>query len=224
MKFVLKAINRNTPEQELLDDLKKVALKLGKDKMTMEEYNNNGGKYHSGTMGTRFGSWNKALEKAGLKITNQISISEKELFQNLEEVWIKLGHQPQRREMTKENSNYSERPYINRYGSWMKALETFVEYINSDDDKNEEPIIEEVIQEKEFKHKTKRLPSERLKVQVLMRDGNKCALCGIIVTGDNIHFDHIKPWSKGGETVLENLQILCEPHNLVKGTLEYPEK
>ncbi len=62
-----------------------------------------------------------------------------------------------------------------------------------------------------------------MKVQVLMRDGNKCRLCGIILTGKNIHFDHIKPWSKGGETVLENLQILCEHHNLAKGNLEYPE-
>jgi len=74
------------------------------------------------------------------------------------------------------------------------------------------------------KHKTRRFPSERLKVQVLMRDGNKCRLCGIIVTGANIHFDHIKPWSKGGETVLENLQVLCELHNLAKGTLEYQFK
>jgi len=37
------------------------------------------------------------------------------------------------------------------------------------------------------------------------------------VTGDNTHFDQIKPWSKGGETVLENLQVLCAKHNLAKG-------
>ena len=53
-----------------------------------------------------------------------------------------------------------------------------------------------------------------------MRDGNKCRLCGITVTGENIHFDHIKPWSKGGETVLENLQVLCNVHNLAKGNLD----
>lgn len=77
--------------------------------------------------------------------------------------------------------------------------------------------------EQVFKHKTKRLPSERLKVQVLIRDGNKCRLCGITLEGDNIHFDHIFPWSKGGETILENLQILCIKHNIVKGNLEPPE-
>jgi len=88
-------------------------------------------------------------------------------------------------------------------------------------DKNEEPVMEEKIQEKGFKHKTKRFPSERLKVQVLMRDGNKCRLCGVILTGDNIHFDHILAWSKGGETTLANIQVLCKTHNLAKGNIGY---
>ena len=69
-------------------------------------------------------------------------------------------------------------------------------------------------------HKTTRQISERLKVRVLIRDGNMCKLCGVTVTGDNIHFDHIKPWSKGGETVLENIQVLCAKHNLAKGNLD----
>lgn len=134
--------------------------------------------------------------------------------------------------MIRSISKYSERPYINKFGTWRKSLEAFVEYINSDLEQNQE-IEETGLEEKDvdaiigkeniFKHKTKRDISLRLKVQVLMRDGNKCKLCGIIVTGENIHFDHIKPWSKGGETVLENLQILCAPHNLAKGDIEYPE-
>jgi hypothetical protein len=56
-----------------------------------------------------------------------------------------------------------------------------------------------------------------------MRDGNKCKLCGKILTGDEIHFDHIVSWSKGGETTLENLQVLCAKHNLAKGNVEYIE-
>jgi len=58
----------------------------------------------------------------------------------------------------------------------------------------------------------------------LIRDGNKCRLCGVTVTGENIHFDHVLAWSKGGETVLENMQVLCELHNLAKGNLEYDIK
>lgn len=229
MKFELNTYNRNRTDQELLDDLKKVAINLGKNKIKKSEYSENG-KYYSETLARRFGSWNKALEEAGLQINVQRNISYEELFKNIEEVWIKLGRQPIYKEIKQPLSKYSTQPYEKRFGTWRKALEAFIEYINSDKDENQE--IEENEQdeknfdavETEFKHKTKRNISLRLKVQVLMRDGNKCKLCGTTVTGEDIHFDHKDPWSKGGETVLENLQVLCAPHNLAKGNLEYNKK
>ena len=225
MKYQLKDFNRNIPDAELLDDLKRVADKLGIDRLSSRDYDSNGGKYTAGTIGVRFGSWNNAIEKAGLKLVIKRNTSEQELFKNIEEVWVKLGRQPVSRDMKRPLSEFSTGVYISKFGSFRKALEAFVEYINSDNVEDQEiQDIEnssEQTQENEivFKHKTKRLPSERLKVQVLMRDGNKCRLCGIILTGENIHFDHILPWSKGGETVLENLQVLCAHHNLVKGNL-----
>lgn len=223
MKYELNDYNRNKTDQELLVDLKRVAEQLRTDSLASREYLRKG-KYSDKLIMRRFGGWNKALEKAGLKITQERNISENELFQNIEEVWIKLGRQPMGREMKQPLSKYSRRPYLSKYGSWMKALVAFIQNMNTDDDQNQE--MEEnnsdLIQEDEivFKHTTKRDTSLRIKVQVLMRDGNKCRLCGITVEGDNIHFDHIKPWSKGGETVLENLQILCATHNLAKSNLE----
>jgi inorganic pyrophosphatase len=226
MEYKLNIYHRNTPDQDLLDDLKKVADKLETRKLSSRDYDKNGGKYTAGTVGVRFGGWNNALEKAGLEFVHQRNVSQEELFKNIEEIWVKLGRQPVHRDLDSSISKYSTYQYIVQYGTWRKALEAFIEYINSDEIKNDEPLIEEVIQEKqiEFKHKTKRFPSERLKVQVLMRDGNKCNLCGITVTGEDIHFDHIKPWSKGGETVLDNIQVLCAKHNLAKGDLEYNEQ
>ena len=125
-------------------------------------------------------------------------------------------------------SVFSAASYIGKFGTFRKTLEAFIEFINSDKDIEEEDEVADIAtenQEKEilFKHKTKRFPSERLKVQVLMRDGNRCRLCGITVTGDNIHFDHILAWSKGGETTLENIQVLCETHNLAKGNIGYDD-
>lgn len=228
MKYQLKDFNRNVPDEDLLNDLKAVAENLGLDKITSRQYDSAGGKYTSGTMGVRFGSWNKALAKAGLNTVMKHNPSKLELFQNLEEVWIKLGRQPVFRDMKKPFSNFSALPYRTRFGTFRNALIAFVEFINSTKSEEIEPFWREEIsnelpqkEETEYKHKTKRLPSDRLKVQVLMRDGNKCRLCGITLIGDNIHFDHIKPWSKGGETVLENLQVLCDTHNLAKGNLDY---
>ncbi len=50
--------------------------------------------------------------------------------------------------------------------------------------------------------------------QLGKRDGGKCTKCG---STDDLHFDHIIPWSKGGSSsTAENVQLLCERHNLQK--------
>jgi hypothetical protein len=225
MKYQLKEFNRNVPAEDLLGDLKLVAEKLGVNKISSRQYDDNGGKYASATIGVRFGGWNSALKRAELNLVHRRDVSEVELFKNLEEAWVNIGRQPTSRDMKSSASKFSTHQYVSKFGAWRKALEEFVNYINSTNPAEESVgetegnVVE--ISKPIYKHKTRRLPSERLKVQVLMRDGNKCRLCGITLTGDNIHFDHITPWSKRGETVLENLQILCSKHNLAKGDLEY---
>ena len=67
---------------------------------------------------------------------------------------------------------------------------------------------------------TENLPHQRLiptevKLAVWKRDKGQCILCH---SQDNLHFDHIIPFSKGGSSLLtENIQILCARHNLSKG-------
>ena len=59
----------------------------------------------------------------------------------------------------------------------------------------------------------------RLRNAVLDRDGHKCLFPGCNAT-NALHADHIVPVAKGGTTVLENLQTLCDWHNLSKGNRE----
>ncbi|MER2514411.1 MAG: HNH endonuclease [Nitrosomonas ureae] len=52
--------------------------------------------------------------------------------------------------------------------------------------------------------------------KALQRDRFRCCACGAspsITLGVALEIDHIKPWSKGDETVIENLQTLCTSCN-----------
>lgn len=53
-----------------------------------------------------------------------------------------------------------------------------------------------------------------VKLAVWKRDNARCTQCG---STDNLHFDHILPFSKGGTSLKEeNIQLLCARHNLKK--------
>ncbi len=225
MKFELSPNNRNLSDEELLSDVNKVAKQLGKDSVTLEEYNEKG-RVHSTTLTRRFGSWFDVLERADLKPSrSKLNISDDELFKNLEEVWIKLGRQPKYTEMKTPLSKYSSGTYENRFGTWMNGLQIFVDYINEDtDEENLQNDSIETIQmnntEERIVHKTKRDISDRLRFRILMRDGFTCRSCGkspMKERGVELHVDHILPWSKGGETIPDNLETKCKQCNLGKG-------
>jgi hypothetical protein len=56
---------------------------------------------------------------------------------------------------------------------------------------------------------------EAVKSAVLERDGEVCVYCGN--SDGPFHFDHVFPWSRGGEHTVDNLVISCAPCNLEKG-------
>lgn len=65
-----------------------------------------------------------------------------------------------------------------------------------------------------FSEASKRPPIPKEVVDVVWnRDGGKCVYCG---SQKNLHLDHIIPFSKGGDSSVENLQILCQECNLKK--------
>src|SRR3989338_159804 len=222
MKFELDNYNRNTPDETLIADLKRVANDLGKSP-TIDEYNERGN-YHATTITRHFGNWFKALEIAGLEKTRSpLNISEEELFKNIEEIWLKLGRQPRYQEIQKPLSKYSAGTYDNRFGSFRKALEAFVVYMNNEEAASSEVGIKNLSIEPIAKHKTKREINWRLRFIVMRRDNFKCKNCGRSPATDPriiLHVDHVKAWAKGGETVLENLQTLCSVCNIGKSDLE----
>lgn len=56
-----------------------------------------------------------------------------------------------------------------------------------------------------------------LRALVIERDGYVCQLCGGEVDPADVHIDHITPWSLGGRSTLDNLQVAHSTCNLRKG-------
>lgn len=300
MEFVLNEYHRNTPDEELIEDVKRVADLLKKESLSCKDYSSHG-RFSYGTLRNRFGSWNEVLRRAGLSVEKgrlkfhdycesdevffadlrrvaklmgrgyvtrteyekhgrfnygertkkyggwgsllkvagleqtpfrtgpKQMYSEKELFEEIERVWIKLGRQPSSTDFEKNEFKYGRNTFLRRFGGWRKALEAFVDYINSEDEEEKSEIVPEegvhdktLIDQKSFKHKTKRDINLRLRFKVMARDHFKCCKCGKSPATDPsvvLHIDHIYPYSKGGETIMENLQTLCSDCNLGKSDL-----
>lgn len=215
------------PPQELLNDLQQVAKQLGTKVVSVETYATMG-KFSAPTISKAFGSWSKALAAAGLEVSSawHPKANDDELLSNLATIWEKQGRQPKQNDLRPPLSSFSADTYKRRFGSWRRALEFFVE--NAADGapsaSSTEPAIPVggITPSPPEKHRTQRDPSWRLRFLVNRRDRFTCRACGRSPANDIgvvLHVDHIIPWSKGGETTLDNLQTLCERCNLGKSDL-----
>ena len=226
--------NDRLSNEEYIDDLKRVARILNKKTITSTEYSELGIHGRNRVL-HRFGSWQNALLEAGLLPTGFVSsLSDGEILEEIERIWILLGRQPTTTDIKSGISKYSLNSYARHFGSWRGALQAFVEWINSDNRdqqcEEEENSIEnestssasQDIPASRTVHETKRDINLRLRFKVMQRDSFKCCLCGASPAKDSsveLHIDHIKPWSKGGETTMENLRTLCSKCNLGKSDL-----
>ena len=221
MKFEYHEHHLKLDEDALITDLIRVARETGQDSLSMKEYDANG-QYSSSAVLRKFGSWNIAVKKAGLNCRNSFH-SDNDLFQNLENVWVRKGRQPTRSEMNdKTISKISSGAYLRRFGRWTDALKSFVTLINASDEKDIRNDIGNDHAHTLTHHCTNRDINLRIRFKVLQRDHFKCCICGASPAKDSsveLEVDHIKPWSRGGETVLDNLQTLCSKCNLGKSNL-----
>ena len=75
--------------------------------------------------------------------------------------------------------------------------------------------------------RAKLAPGWRLRFLTLRRDCFRCRACGRSPAVDaavRLQVDHIVPWNHGGQTVLDNLQCLCQACNGGKSDLAAEEE
>lgn len=228
MKFELEDSLRGAPDEALLDDMRRCATLLQRDTLTLAEYGETG-RAHPSTIQRRFGSWVKALEFAGLQPSrSKIGISDEDLFNDIKNLWITLGRQPRYSEMRTPAAQFSADTFSTRFGSWLGGLAKFVAWVNADNaghaqtpvdaSSDAAPVLKDA--HEPAKRRTRREISDRQRFRTLVRDGFRCQSCGVsplTKPGTELHVDHVIPWSKGGETVDENLGTKCLQCNLGKG-------
>jgi len=215
--FKVRLRARNVAATNLLADLRRVALCRRGEALTMRAYNQ-AGRYRASTLVRRFGSWARALEAAGLPTSRRWRVPEGDLLANLGKVWRRLGRQPGWRELTSQDarSRFAGSTYKARFGSWHKALTAFERYIR--DGGRSAPRVRP--SHSAIRPAGPRDVGWRLRAKVLIRDNCLCRMCGASPAKDptvTLHVDHVVPWARGGRTVLENLQTLCERCNIGKG-------
>jgi hypothetical protein len=167
----------------------------------------------------RFGNWTKLLADESLKATSP-RYTDDECFENIFALWTHYGRQPHHAELKRLPSTVGPKAYL-RWGSWRLALAAFVERVNRDTPLSDKPPSElrpPPRNPKEPKRTPRDIPLG-LRYRVVIRDGCQCQLCGRRAPQVKIHVDHIKPWAFGGETVIENLRVLCSDCNLGKGAM-----
>ncbi len=207
MQFELNHDRRNISDDDLLADLRRVASDQSEQQVKQRTYKDHG-KYGVTTVIRRFGSWNGAVKAAGLDTPIERNVPDEKLFTALYDLWVSLGRQPRYSEVQKPGCPFHVATYERRFGSWRQALEAFVSYANSE--AKEAPVVP--ADSGAGSRRTSRSPDLRLRFKVLQRDSFRCRACGAspsIMPGVVLQVDHITPWSRGGETVMENLQTLC---------------
>lgn len=112
-------------------------------------------------------------------------------------------------------NEHSERTDLN-----PKALELEVQRLYGDPDVSSKKGVYEYLLTGNVNKLSIRGFDDRDKQVAYEKQEHKCAIYGKEFEYKAMHGDHIIPWSKGGHTTPDNLQMLCRDCNLRKGAQE----
>jgi hypothetical protein len=134
VKYEQKPYTPDITPGEILEDIKRIAIDLHTNYVSQQEYARYG-KYGLANVYARFKTWDELLAQVEFKFPGKIhgkTVSIEKLFENIENVWLRLGRQPKSPEMKKPLSKYHLSTYVLRFGTWKKAVKAYIEFKNKE--------------------------------------------------------------------------------------------
>ena len=215
----------NVSADELLADVRRVARELNSTRLRFHQYIEHG-KYSRKVINRLFGCWQNATETAGLTPVIRRPHSRQELFDNLKQLWQKLGRRPRYEDVVPPLSKFGVTAYTYRFGTFRKALAAFLESSTQASEIEAPSKCSEEDRSRGFVHRTPRTVHLRLRFTIMRRDCFRCCASGRSPANDPgviLQVDHKIAWAHGGETVAENLHTLCRQCNAGKSDLDWME-
>lgn len=227
----------NIPREEIIRDIQRVARSLSRTALTFSEYHKNGGMTDR-PIRRVFGAWAAAARAAGIEPAyDPLDLTDEICFEAIETIWQERGRQPREHEVRPPEARVAGPAITRRFGSWRKALEAFVGYMNAaesdgsphDSAAPRPPTQAGTLEDGTVvrRESTPRNVGWRLRFLVMRRDGFRCKRCGrspATHLGLSLVIDHHVPWSHGGPTIFDNLRTLCEECNGGRGNLADEEE
>lgn len=193
-------------EESILEELRRLAAALDKPNvsaMDLAEY----GRVKYQAVIRRFGSLRHALERAGLRPSRCMNMSDEDILALLAKLWRMTlrdhGRRPRVADLATYQIAISAHTLTKRFGSWKKALVATAEMAKG----------------KSWAG-TRTYPASRSipvgkRFLVLKRARYRCQICHR--SGVELEVDHIVPVSLGGSDGMDNLQAACLACNRGKG-------
>lgn len=202
------AYYRGLSDSKLLEMMVNLADELGQSP-TVDQFNEHA-PAHASTLINRFGTYNDALQEAGLEPNLEVHNPEEKLLNEVLRLSEELGRTPSTKDMA-DKGKFSPSTYERRFDTWNDALRE---------------VGLEVIRE------WKLPPEERLDVgygsmwprrreEAMERDGNKCVSCPTTLEqhleehGRTLHVHHIRPFRKFVEDGVPDYEAAHDLNNLM---------
>jgi len=121
MLFQLEPDNFNQPDDDLLDDLRRVAAMVKPAGITKDLYNEHG-RWCASTMQKRFGNWNEALQRAGIHPTHRVFIPSEDVIEDIKAVAVAVGSTALSMSDYATHGKYSGRVIYRNFTGWEEAV------------------------------------------------------------------------------------------------------